>query len=61
MVFTGGILVGSWLIFEWMPTLSKEEVEKIQKRLPELLKNELSTTSIKQIKLSEVPQEIQNS
>ena len=61
LIFTGGVLVTSWLIFDWMPSLTKEEVQSVQQRLPGLLKNELATSSIKQIKLAEVPEEVKNS
>lgn len=54
----GGVGVTGWLLGEWLPTLKKEEKEEIQKNLSSLLKNELSTTSIKRIKLSELPENL---
>lgn len=39
LIFSGGVQVTSFLLFEWYPTLTKEEVEEIQKNLSGWLKN----------------------
>lgn len=56
-IFSGGVEVTSFLLFEWYPTISKEEAEEIRQNYSGWLKNELATKSIKQLKLSEVPEE----
>jgi hypothetical protein len=39
IIFSGGVAVTSFLLFEWFPTISKEEVEEIRKNFSTLLKN----------------------
>ena len=61
LIFSGGVCVTSFLLNEWMVTISKEEIEEIRKNFSNLLKNELATNSLKKLKLSEVVDEFKDS
>ena len=50
-VFSGGVQINAFSVFEWLQSLSTEEKLEIQKKISNLLKNELSTNSIQKIKL----------
>lgn len=51
----------SFLLNEWMVTISKEEILKIRENFSNLLKNELATSSLKKIKLADVVNEFKDS
>jgi len=61
LIFSGGVCVTSFLLGEWMATVSKEEIQKIRDNFSNLLKNELATSSLKKLKLSEVVDEFKDS
>ena len=49
-----GTSISNFMLFEWYGRISNEQKQQIKEQYSSLLKNELSTHSIKQVKLEEV-------
>jgi len=50
-----GTSISNFMLFEWYSRITKEEKDLIKSQYSSLLKNELSTTASKHVKLEEVP------
>lgn len=50
-----GTSISNFMLFEWYGRISTEEKDLIKSQFSSLLKNELSTITLKQVKLEEIP------
>jgi len=58
---TKGISVSGFMLGNFLSEIDQAQYQKIRNELSGLLKNELSTTVVKQIKLEQVPSEWEES
>jgi hypothetical protein len=58
---TKGISVSGFMLGNFLSEIDQAQYQKIRDELSGLLKNELSTTVVKQIKLEQVPSEWEES